>query len=283
VSPNEELIRIIKEFKIRCDAGTDPKDLSIVMNMLPDSLKRGKALTEKKPEELCGHSGPGNSCSATDAFDSNNKCVFEDKTKCSERAKTIGGRRWVNGDIAAALREIERLEKIEAQVQTCKRSGHRYYAASHEYPCPRCEIESLTREAEDRGLEAADAKATLKSADNKIAELNLALEKKTAIAQEYWDKFRNYEDEYILPTFKWAEEMGFDLHKLVDERKGNCVVRFFQRLRGDLKKTKRIIEDLHSLTKAEDPVEVGCYCIDPGTGDGEIRCGWCLAGDILGL
>jgi hypothetical protein len=194
VSPNEELIRIIKEFKIRCDAGTDPKDLSIVMNMLPDSLKRGKALTEKKPEELCGHSGPGNSCSATDAFDSNNKCVFEDKTKCSERAKTIGGRRWVNGDIAAALREIERLEKIEAQVQTCKRSGHRYYAASHEYPCPRCEIESLTREAEDRGLEAADAKATLKSADNKIAELNLALEKKTAIAQEYWDKFRNYED-----------------------------------------------------------------------------------------
>jgi hypothetical protein len=61
------------------------------------------------------------------------------------------------------------------------------------------------------------------------------------------------------------------------------VVRFFQRLRGDLKKTKRIIEDLHSLTKAEDPVEVGCYCIDPGTGDGEIRCGWCLAGDILGL
>lgn len=52
-------------------------------------------------------------------------------------------------------------------------------------------------------------------------------------------KWRDYEDDYVLPTFKWAEEMGFDLHELVREAKGNCVVRFFEKLRADLKKLQR--------------------------------------------
>lgn len=42
---------------------------------------------------------------------------------------------------------------------------------------------------------------------------------------------------------------------------------------------ERMLHDLHKLTKAEDPVEVGCHCTS--TDEGEIQCVWCKAEDLL--
>lgn len=46
------------------------------------------------------------------------------------------------------------------------------------------------------------------------------------------EKMLQYEKEYILPCFKWAEEDGIDLHQLVRENPGhNCVELYVQELR----------------------------------------------------
>jgi hypothetical protein len=48
-------------------------------------------------------------------------------------------------------------------------------------------------------------------------------------------KWQEYERDYILPCFRWAKEMGFDLEKLVHERAGkNCVVLFVEEIRSQL-------------------------------------------------
>lgn len=109
------------------------------------------------------------------------------------------------------LKKIEMLEKSAASIQTC-RYGHKYFADSHEYPCPRCE-----------------------------AEMNRK-------------KYRNYEDEFILPTFKWAEEIGLDLKALVSEGKGNCVVRFFQFIRERLTKAEEKVKSLEKQRRRNIPL-----------------------------
>ena len=46
------------------------------------------------------------------------------------------------------------------------------------------------------------------------------------------EKWRLYEEKYILPCFKWAEEEGIDLKKLVKENPGhNCVELLFKTLK----------------------------------------------------
>lgn len=42
---------------------------------------------------------------------------------------------------------------------------------------------------------------------------------------------------------------------------------------------EKVLHELHGLTKAEDPVEVGCHCTS--TDEGEVRCVWCKAKDLL--
>ena len=49
-----------------------------------------------------------------------------------------------------------------------------------------------------------------------------------------YDKWWDYEQEYILPCFKWAKECGIDLPALVSEAKGNSTVRFFGALRDQI-------------------------------------------------
>lgn len=40
-----------------------------------------------------------------------------------------------------------------------------------------------------------------------------------------------------------------------------------------------VLHDLHKLTKADDPVTVGCHCTS--TDEGEVQCVWCRAKDLL--
>lgn len=49
-----------------------------------------------------------------------------------------GGPEDGNFYITEILKKVEMLEKTAASIQTCK-EGHKYFADSHEYPCPRCE------------------------------------------------------------------------------------------------------------------------------------------------
>ena len=61
-----------------------------------------------------------------------------------------------------------------------------------------------------------------------------------AACEEHKAKWTEYEQKYILPTFQWAEEMGFDLRKLLADNPGqNCVELFFAQL-------KKRIADLES-------------------------------------
>jgi hypothetical protein len=49
-------------------------------------------------------------------------------------------------------------------------------------------------------------------------------------------KWRDYENNYILPVFKWAEEMKIDLPALVAAGGGNCVELFVKELRKRIAK-----------------------------------------------
>jgi hypothetical protein len=104
--------------------------------------------------------------------------------------------------VSVLLKKFGELEKIEAGVQTCK-EGHKYFADSHEYPCPRCESDDNRR------------------------------------------KWRQYEDEYVLPTFEWAKTIGYDLHEAVKNNPGkNCVQLLFTHLRTELGKAQRAVKRL---------------------------------------
>lgn len=49
-------------------------------------------------------------------------------------------------------------------------------------------------------------------------------------------KWRDYETNYILPCFRWAKELGFDLEALVRSRPGhNCVELFVEALRSRIR------------------------------------------------
>lgn len=56
-------------------------------------------------------------------------------------------------------------------------------------------------------------------------------------------KCQDYEIEYILPCFKWAEECGIDLRALVREGGGNCVAKFVGALRAKLQDAERRAEE----------------------------------------
>jgi len=64
------------------------------------------------------------------------------------------------------------------------------------------------------------------------------LDAMTAENKRNFDKWWAYEQEYILPCFKWADQCGINLRDLVDEAKGNSTVRFF----GALQERLRIAE-----------------------------------------
>lgn len=49
-------------------------------------------------------------------------------------------------------------------------------------------------------------------------------------------KWRGYEREYVLPPFKWAEEIGFDLRAAVRNNPGkNCAKLLFEHMRERMK------------------------------------------------
>jgi hypothetical protein len=77
------------------------------------------------------------------------------------------------------------------------------------------------RERSNR-LEAVEAErdSLLKQVELQAAELKRAN-----------DKWINYETNYILPCFKWAEEMDIDLQALVRQADGNCVAQLVHTLR----------------------------------------------------
>ena len=61
------------------------------------------------------------------------------------------------------------------------------------------------------------------------------------------DKWRDYEENYILPCFAWARDAGIDLPTLVSEAKGNCVERLVQTLRAQRDEArKRLVQTLRA-------------------------------------
>lgn len=62
------------------------------------------------------------------------------------------------------------------------------------------------------------------SEEVQIEELKKKNQQLTAQVQYHKERWTNYEQNYILPCFKWAEERGIDLHALVRDHPGkNCV------------------------------------------------------------
>jgi hypothetical protein len=55
------------------------------------------------------------------------------------------------------------------------------------------------------------------------------------LANEHLKKWRDYENDYILPCFEWAKELGWDLEKMVTDNPGhNCVELLVEQLRLEL-------------------------------------------------
>ena len=94
-------------------------------------------------------------------------------------------------------------------------------------------VSSVLTETYDR--EVAD---TLEVHEKRIAELDA--------------KWRDYETNYILPTFKWAEEMKIDLHALVAAGGGNCVELFFRELRKRIEELEESLEEARYSAMGED-------------------------------
>jgi len=49
-------------------------------------------------------------------------------------------------------------------------------------------------------------------------------------SRQHKEKWMMYEKEYILPCFDLADEVGINLHALVREANGNCVIRLIKEL-----------------------------------------------------
>jgi hypothetical protein len=105
-------------------------------------------------------------------------------------------------DIDALKAEVRRLEIVEASVQTCK-VGHKYYAQSHEYPCPWCEHnkEVVIRRAKQGEAEelaakvrrlqeferfCVDANARADEAEGEIEQLQILLHQRTQELTHYY-------------------------------------------------------------------------------------------------
>jgi len=72
-----------------------------------------------------------------------------------------------------------------------------------------------------------------------INELEKELEAVKAENKRNYDKWWDMEQEYILPLFRIAKEMGFDLQKLVINNAGkNCSIIFAEHLQAELKAMK---------------------------------------------
>ena len=72
-----------------------------------------------------------------------------------------------------------------------------------------------------------------------------------ARAEQAERKWQEYERDYILPCFKWAEELGYDLHEAVRENPGrNCVDLFVRWLRGQARTAKSLAESLDNIREA---------------------------------
>jgi len=116
----------------------------------------------------------------------------------------------------------------ELNSQLCQMSTWKC-AAENERDAARAERDAATKRAVDANVHADKAEAERDSADKRAetAEARTgsaaveALSRKLAAAT---DKWRNYEDNYILPCFSWAKAAGLDLNALVRQHAGrNCV------------------------------------------------------------
>jgi hypothetical protein len=62
-------------------------------------------------------------------------------------------------------------------------------------------------------------------------------------------KWRYYENDFVLPMFRWARDMGFDLRKLVDDNPGkNCSELFHEEV---LRREAKMQEDIKASAKRE--------------------------------
>ena len=72
-----------------------------------------------------------------------------------------------------------------------------------------------------------------------------SLSEALARAERAERKWQEYERDYILPCFRWAEELGYDLHQAVRDNPGrNCVDLFVRWLRGQALAAKSLAESL---------------------------------------
>jgi hypothetical protein len=84
---------------------------------------------------------------------------------------------------------------------------------------------------EGEGRDPEEAKTRL---DGHIACLLKTLEFRQTAERAAAEKWMGYERDFILPAFKFAESIGFDLHKAVTENPGkNCCTLLWERLRDD--------------------------------------------------
>lgn len=96
----------------------------------------------------------------------------------------------------------------------------------------------ITRESSEFATALDEARKLIDAKDKRIAELDA--------------KWRDYETNYILPVFKWAEEMKIDLHALVAAGGGNCVELFFRELRKRIEDLEEALEEARWSAMGED-------------------------------
>jgi len=101
-------------------------------------------------------------------------------------------------------------------------------------------------DAAEHAIECERAVATLDRLEQRLVDAE-------ARAEEHRKKWRGYEQDYILPCFKWAEEDGIDLQALATDSAGrNCVDLYVHALRQERDQWKARAEAaeriLHDLT-----------------------------------
>lgn len=187
--------------------------------------------------------------------------VRDFNTACDERDAALGrARKLENPKTIAELvdcytRAVSRIPKGARQSFVSALSVHpmmrdpilNRWAFDEELATRVSELETL---AEKRRIETLDWIRKHELLAAQIHEIDTALrgESGTLFGDPHWtvvleeartarSKWRDYEDNYILPVFTWAKECGIDLEVAVREKSrpgSNCVVLFFEALRARL-------------------------------------------------
>lgn len=110
------------------------------------------------------------------------------------------------------------------------------------YLAIRADIVDLTRESSRNEIERLQSE--LKSQASAIESLQRNLDSSRR-------GYREYEEKYILPCFKWAEEVGYDLQEAVYRNPGrNCVELFVNHLTSFWRGARDYGETLDAIRRA---------------------------------